>query len=174
MTGWLKTFLRADTGAATIEFALMFPVVVGLFMCSAEMGVIQLRQAMMERAMDIVVRDLRLGRAAYRDPDVLKAAVCAESLLLSDCETNMKLEMEPVSTRNFTVWDTSAGCIDRSQPINPVQRFNAGTNNEIVLIRFCYLHDPIFPAVGLGKVLPPVANGGYKMMASTFFVNEPT
>jgi len=170
----IKTFLRRDDGVATIDFTLMFPVVMGLFMCAAEMGAIQMRQPMMERAMDIVVRDLRLGKPEYRDPAVLKAAVCAEALLLSDCETNMKLEMGPVITRGFQYWDGGGDCIDRNQTVNPVINFTAGSNNEIMLIRFCYLHDPIFPAVGLGKALPPVVNGGYKMMASTFFVNEPT
>lgn len=170
----LKTFLRRDDGVATIEFALMFPIMIGLFMCSAEMGAIQMRQAMLERAMDIVVRDLRLGKPEYRDPNALKAAVCAEALVLTDCETNMSLEMGPVVTRGFTYWEGGAECIDRSLPVNPVTTFKAGANNEIMLIRFCYMHDPIFPAVGLGKALPPVVNGGYKMMASTFFVNEPT
>lgn len=174
MIARLKNFLCREDGEATVDFALMFPVVIGVFMCAAEMGGIQMRQAMMERAMDIVVRDLRLGKPEYRDPAVLKAAVCAEALLLTDCDTNMKLEMGPVATRGFTYQEGGGDCIDRNQPMNPVINFTAGANNEIMLIRFCYLHDPIFPAVGLGKVLPPVVNGGYKMMASTFFVNEPT
>jgi len=120
------------------------------------------------------VRDLRLGKPEYRDPAVLKAALCAEALLLTDCDANMKLEMGPVATRGFTYLEGSPDCIDRTQTTNPVINFTSGSNNEMMLIRFCYLLDPIFPAVGLGKALPPVVNGGYKMMASTFFVNEPT
>ncbi|WP_226779239.1 TadE/TadG family type IV pilus assembly protein [Oceaniglobus trochenteri] len=174
MINMLRTFLRRDDGVASVEFVLMFPLIMGIFLCSAEMGVIQMRQAMLERAMDVVVRDLRLGKPEYRDPDNLKAAVCDEALLLTDCETNMKLEMGPVPTRGFTYRTGSADCVNREQTSKPVVNYTSGANNEVMLIRFCYLHDPIFPAIGLGAILPPVTNGGYKMMASTFFVNEPT
>ena len=170
----IRKFLSREDGVASVEFALMFPIVMGIFLMSAELGSIQMRQAMLERSMDVVVRELRLGKPEYRDPNYLKSAVCAEALLLSDCEDNMKLEMGTVKTRGFTYWDGSGDCVDRSKTANPVTNFSSGANNEIVLIRFCYMHDPVFPAFGLGSVLPPVGAGGYKMMASTFFVNEPT
>ncbi|WP_108483404.1 TadE/TadG family type IV pilus assembly protein [Oceaniglobus ichthyenteri] len=170
----MKRFLAREDGIASLEFSLMFPIVMGIFMMSAEMGSIQLRQAMLERSMDIVVRDLRLGKPEYRDPIVLKQAVCDEALLLGDCMDNMKLEMGPVKTRGFSYWEGNGDCVERNQVSNPVINFTSGSKNEIMLIRFCYLHDPIFPAIGLGAILPPVVNGGYRMMASTFFVNEPT
>lgn len=168
------SFLRQETGNASIEFALTFPVVMGIFLMSAEMGLIQMEQAMLERAMDVAVRDLRLGKPEYRDPEVLRAAVCDQTLLIPDCMENLQLEMGPVDPREFAYWHGGASCVDRTQTSNPVINYTAGANNEMMLIRFCVLHDPIFPAVGLGKILPDSVNGGYKMTASTFFVNEPT
>ncbi|WP_157937636.1 TadE/TadG family type IV pilus assembly protein [Oceaniglobus roseus] len=159
---------------ASIEFALMFPIMMGFFMMSAEMGLIQLRQAMLERAMDIAVRELRLGNPAYRDPEALKAAVCDEVLLISNCLDDIMLEMGPVDPRDFIYSEGSVQCVDRTQALNPVVNYHSGAKNEAMLLRFCVLHDPIFPNTGLGKILPVAAGGGYRLIASTFFVNEPT
>jgi Flp pilus assembly protein TadG len=170
----LRAFGRKEDGVASVEFALMFPILISIFLMSAEMGVIQLRQAMLERSMDIAVRELRLGKPEYRNPENLMQAVCDESLLLKDCMDNMMLEMGPVDPRNFTYAAGSAECVDRNETANPVVNYTSGSNNETMLLRFCVLHDPLFPALGLGRILPQSVNGGYQMIATTFFVNEPT
>ncbi len=174
MINRIKRFLHLESGVASVEFSLMFPIFMMIFLMSGELGIIQMRQAMLERAMDIVVRDLRLGKPELRDPEVLKQAVCDEALLIVDCMENMQLEMGPINPRGFTVYQGGTRCIDRTQESNPVINYTSGSNNEPMLLRFCVLHDPIFPAVGLGKILPSSPGQGYPMIASTFFVNEPT
>ncbi|WP_145953433.1 TadE/TadG family type IV pilus assembly protein [Oceaniglobus indicus] len=165
---------RSDTsGVASIEFALMFPIMISIFLMSAEMGVIQLRQAMLERSMDIAVRQLRIGNPDFRNPEVLMQAVCDEALLIPDCMNNMNLEMAPVDARKFNYAQGTPECVTRKRTANPVISYKAGANNETMLLRFCIVHDPLFPAIGLGKILPQASDGGYRMIATTLFVNEP-
>ncbi|MBJ3761816.1 pilus assembly protein [Maribius pontilimi] len=173
MIGFLKKFLRREDGYATAEVALLFPAVLWPFMLAMETGLIQIRQVMLERAMDVVVRDLRLGNPDLDTGEKLKAALCAEVLIMGDCERDIMLEMGPVQVADFEGPTTRQACADRQKEVNPVTNYTPGATNEMMLLRFCILHDPILPAVGLGKILPREAGGGFALTASTFFVNEP-
>ncbi|RVT84544.1 hypothetical protein DXV76_12770 [Rhodobacteraceae bacterium CCMM004] len=171
----IDTFLRRDTqGTTSVEAALALPPLIFLFMTGAEMGIIQMQQVMMERGMDIVVRDLRLGDQDLRDPIKMKQAVCDEILLAPGCVDDLMLEMGPVDVPQFGYTEGSMACVDRTGQSNPVISYLAGSDNEMMLMRFCLLYDPVLPSFGLGAVLPKEPGGGYALTASTFFVNEPS
>ncbi len=50
-----------EDGTATIPFLLFLPFFMMLVISSLEMGMLMLRHVMLERALDMSVRDLRLG-----------------------------------------------------------------------------------------------------------------
>ncbi len=58
MIKYMKRLWRNEDGTSSVEFALMFPILMFIFLMAGEMGVIQLRQAMLERSMDIAVREV--------------------------------------------------------------------------------------------------------------------
>ena len=61
----LRALLRRlipEDGSATIEFALQVPVLITILLSGIELGLIQMRHVMLERSLDLTVRDVRLGR----------------------------------------------------------------------------------------------------------------
>lgn len=168
----LRRFLRREDGAATVELALFFPILIWPFMMAAETGFLQMRQAMLERAMDIVVRDLRMGREELSSTGAVKTAVCERIAIMPHCERDLLLEMLPVTVTGFQPPSDPPRCVDRSEEVAPVTTFTRGSGNDLMLMRFCILHDPIFPGIGLGKQLDN-DGAGHAMIARTFFVNEP-
>ncbi|MEZ5796379.1 MAG: TadE/TadG family type IV pilus assembly protein [Paracoccaceae bacterium] len=113
-----RAFRRQD-GTATIEFVLMVPIVLTIFMASIEAGFYMTKHVMMERGLDIVMRDLRLGKLGAVDHNSLRQKICAASLIMSDCESILKVEMRPVSTATFEMPSTPATCIDRGEETEP-------------------------------------------------------
>ena len=59
-----RKFRRDDTGSAAVEFALMFSVFFFILVSSVELGLMTVRSALLERALDMVVRDIRLTTGA--------------------------------------------------------------------------------------------------------------
>ena len=174
MRAWLWRKAREEDGSATIPFVIFLPFFMTLVMSSLEIGMVMMRQVMLERAVDLSVRDLRLDLWSG-DQHEFKELVCGRSALLPDCNNVLVVELRPVST---VTWEPLAGgatCIDRANPMDPKNfpKFEKGKGDEIMLIRACAKFDPIFPTTGLGLQLPKDNTGAYALISSTAFVNEP-
>ncbi|MDW3118993.1 MAG: TadE/TadG family type IV pilus assembly protein [Roseovarius pacificus] len=59
----LARFRRDDGGNASIEFVIIVPVFIALLVFSIELSLITLRHALLERGLDLTVRQIRLGYA---------------------------------------------------------------------------------------------------------------
>lgn len=166
--------LRSDErGTATVEFAIMFPIFATLFLSAVELGVISLRHSMLERGLDMAVRDIRLGTGTAPQHDDIKDAICNYAGLLPNCDTNLRLEMINVDPRAFTVPPADADCIDHSEDSNPLRSFATGQENEMMLLRACLVFSPVFPTAGLGYYLDHDGAGNAAMTATSAFVQEP-
>jgi len=164
---------RREDGTATIEFVLLFPLLMYLFLSSVEVGVYLMRSVLLERALDINVRALRLGTLSPMTSDELRARICADALVLKDCESSMTIELLPISTSSWTFPQEQVTCVNRDSEIDPVLEFNPGSQNEIMLVRACVIADPFFPSTSLVMDMPLDASGGYAIAAMSTFVNEP-
>ena len=165
--------LRREDGTASIEFVLVVPVVLTVFMASIEAGFYMAKHVMMERGLDLVMRDVRLGRLGTINHTILRTEICEATPMLTDCNTVLKVEMQPVSTATFDMPSAPATCINRGNSTQPETKFTPGGSNEIMMVRICAIQDPIFPSTGIGLGLKKDALGGYQMIAGSFFVNEP-
>lgn len=163
----------AEDGTATIEFVLFFPLIMTVFMSAFESGLLMTRQVMLERAMDLSIRNLRLGSWANPTPAVLKQKICDWAGVIPDCMNVLMLELRPVSTTTWTPLDPNITCVQRNEVLQPLTEFVAGVQNEMMLVRACAVFDPIFPLTGLGLNLPLDPSGGYQLAATSAFVNEP-
>ncbi len=174
MTGFLRRFLRAEDGSSTIEFVILFPLVFGLVLSSIELGVLLTRQAMLDRGIDLTVRDLRLGGANRITHDQLKASICSHAIgLIPDCVNQLRLEMVPMDPRAWTPLRADVACVNRGAPATPVDRFSNGAPNRLMMLRACAVIDPYFSANVLG--FPNVAGGSARGLVSTAaFVVEPS
>ena len=169
----LRRLAREEDGTATIPFIMFLPFFMLLVMSSLEMGTLMLRHVMLERALDMSVRDLRLGTWSNPTHEEFKRTVCNRAGVIPDCMNVLLVELRPVST---TTWEPLAGgpiCVDRAEPIKPVTTFDPGVGDNMMLIRVCSNFDPIFPTSGLGFQLPRDNTGAYALVSATAFVNEP-
>lgn len=180
MTRFLRMWRRwrdDESGVSTIEFAIVSPLFFMLLLMGTEAGVLMTRQVLMDRATDIAVRDLRLGRLDADTPQerhaLIRDRICENAIMVADCQTNLLLDLQPIST---DVWDfpaTPAACYDRVNNAAPLTTVMPGGANTLMMIRACVVIDPLFPTSRWGLNLPLDASGGYQMFALTSFVNEP-
>lgn len=170
----LRRFRRSEQGSVTIDFVLVFPVFLTIMLASFEAGYSMIRMVMLERALDLTVRDLRIGTLgqAPTHPEV-RVQLCNYSSLFPNCLSEVKLEMQVINRVNWTGFTTPATCIDRTTDIEPALGFQQGGSNEIVTVRACAVFDPFFPTTKWGLRMPLDASGGYQIASMSAFVNEP-
>ena len=169
----LRRFRRNDDGTATLEFAILFPAFITILLSGVELGMITLQHAMLERGLDLAVRDIRLGTGNAPQHDEIKDDICEYAGLIEHCQSTLRLEMVQVDLRNVVEWDTSPDCVDSSEEVQPVRSFVNGQENELMLLRACVKFDPIFPTTGLGKQLTVDGAGQAALVATAAFVQEP-
>ena len=173
----LRRFLRRaagdESGSSTIPFAIMMPFFLLLVMSSLEMGTVMVRHVMLERALDLTVRDLRLGLWVPHNSNELKSKICNNAGILPNCGRNLLVELRTVSKATWQPLSSGPVCVDRAATVQPVTTFLTGTSNDMMLIRACVKFDPIFATSGLGFQLPKDNTGAYALVSSTAFVNEP-
>jgi hypothetical protein len=169
----LRRLARRDDGGMTVEVALLMPLFITLMLCTIEAGMVMVRHTMLDRALDITVRDLRLGR--YEAPTLaeLREDICAHVTVMPNCRRDLMIELRPISRTTWAMPTGRQPCIDRTTAIEPATTFIPGGENELVLIRVCAIFDPLFPTTPWGLGLPLDASGGYQLLAMSAFVNEP-
>lgn len=166
-----RRFRRREDGTSTIEFVIVFPAFVMIILGSYEIGYYTVSHAMMDRGLDLAMRDVRLGRMNPVTSDTLKGAVCEYARYVSGCDDNIHIALEPVDAANFTA-PTVAECIDKGAQTTPDTTFEDGDENELMLVRACMSVQPIFPTTWLGGALQ--SDGEQLVMVTTAaFVNEP-
>jgi hypothetical protein len=177
----LRRFLADESGTASIEFIFMFPIVFLIFTASFEASLYMVRHVMFERAVDIVVRDIRLGNMDGVSHVDLKREICRTGMMvgsINTCVDSMRIWMQPISTADFAMVAPPRSCVDKSQPINtedpPGAEFAYGEDNEIMLMRICWKEEPMFPTTMISIRMPqdPV-DGNYALVVTSVFVNEP-
>ncbi|NGM46418.1 pilus assembly protein [Rhodobacter sp. SGA-6-6] len=169
----LSRLFRREDGTATVEFVLVVPVVISIFMASVEAGFYMAKHVMLERGLDLVMRDIRLGNLGTFENNKLRKLICEATPILVDCENTLMVEMRPISTSTFAISADPATCVDRGESTEVDDHVEPGGSNEIMIIRVCAIQDPIFPSTGIGLHLRADARGGYQMVTASVFVNEP-
>ncbi len=165
---------RSEHGAAAIEFVIIFPLIMMVFLSTIEAGVYAMRKAMLKRALDLTVRGLRLGQFVDPDHEALKARICdAAGAVVPNCRGTLLLELRPLDSAAWALPDPAARCIDRRESVLPVTRLIAGAGDQMMIVRACAVTDPVFPHNALGLRMPVDGSGGYAIVATSAFVNEP-
>lgn len=176
MTGFIRRLtqaLRREDGTATMEFVLVIPVLLTIFMASFESGLIMVRSILLEQSVDMTMRELRLGHYPNADADLLKREICSRTIIFAKCESNIMLEMQRVSTATWAMPSTPVTCVDREEEVQPVLFLQIGQQNDVMLMRVCIVQDLMFPTTGIGLGLPKDAGGGIGLITETAFVTEP-
>lgn len=169
----LRRFARNQDGQATVEFALYFTVIFLLLATGVELAHLNLRHAMLERSVDIAVRDIRLNTGDVPAYDTVRTAICDGASILVDCESNLRLEMVQVNPRSFEPTLTPVDCINAEEDPRPVRNFVPGTDNDLMLLRACLKFKPILPTTGVGAYFNTDQEGFAQLIVTSAFVQEP-
>jgi hypothetical protein len=168
-------FRRRDDGGPTIEFVLVFLPFMVLLVSAYELGLMMTRHVMLERGLDMAVREVRLNTGSDLDEQDLRRMICNAAGIIPDCTTTMRLEMRPIDPDNWSNIPRQASCINVSEPFEPARNFNNGADNEIMVLRACGLFRPMLPEFGLGYVLSRShSDRHYRLVSMSAFVMEPS
>ena len=167
---------RDESGASSIEFVILFPVFMSVFFAGFESGYLMVRNVMLERSVDLAVRDLRLGDPVPPTFDQFKQSICENAFFISNCNTRVQVQLRPV---DMTTWGPLPGdprCVDVENPLEPFDptQYNVGGNNELMMVRVCALFRPMFPTTGPALDMQYDSEGNYALVVTTAFVNEPS
>ena len=168
-----KAFRRED-GTASMEFVLMVPVVLLIFMSSFESGLLMTREILLEQAVDLTMRELRLGHYPVVSNVVLSREICSRTIIFPNCEQNIVIELDRITTTTWAVPTNITQCINSSAPVQPVVNLNAGQENDLMLVRVCVSLPAMFPHMGLALAMPMDSLGNYILLARSAFVVEPS
>jgi len=168
-----STFRREEDGNMTVDFMLALPTAFLFAAATFEIGMIGLRDVMLERAVDVTVRDVRTGQIPAPTHSALVARICSEAMVIQDCTSNLKLQMVRNDIRDFTPLGNQPDCIDRAEDGEPLVNFVNGGNNELMVLRACSLFDPVLPTATIGAAIPKQSEGAYALVATSSFVLEP-
>lgn len=164
---------RDQRGSASIEFVILVPAIMTLFMMSIEVGMMMTRGLMLDRGIDIAMRELRLGNLSPMTHDQLKSEICKNSLIIPDCENSISVELMPINATGWTPAITRPTCYDKAEPVKPALQFTPGGANEVMIVSACVTFKPFFPTTGLAATIKLQNSGEYAMIATSAYVNEP-
>lgn len=171
----LTKLWRNEDGVAAMEFVLMVPVFLSIFMAAFECGLLMTRAILLEHAVDVTMRELRLGHYPEVSNVVLKDEICRRTIIFSDCDSNITVQLDRISTTTWSIPTPPPVCRNRDDDAEPVVDLgNVGTDNDLMLMRVCVSLPAIFPGMGLAMELPKDELGNYALVARSAFVVEPS
>lgn len=177
MTQFISNHLRSwwarENGSTTLEFLMIFPAILIMFLASLEIGFYMSRITMLERSLDINIRELRLGGLEPATHEQLVKQICRDAMFTTSCPNDVLVELLPISTDTFEMPERSVTCVNRDEDIDPVITFEPGRENEIMLVRICAVVDPIFASTSFTLGMQEAAENGFLITAASTFVNEP-
>lgn len=173
LIAYLRRFRRSEDGNVTIEFVIMVPFMLMIFLSTFELGMLMTRHVMLDRAIDLTVRDVRLGRIEDMSHDNVVAEICERFPIMASCADDLRLEMRPLNPRNFVNIATGGDCVDREDDSRSVRQFVHGTPNQLMILRACALFNPFFPTTGLGASIPRRSGDAYALISTASYVIEP-
>lgn len=169
----MQRLVRDEEGSSTIEFIIVSPVLLFTFFWMFEIGYVMIQQMMLDRALDITIREMRLSDSESFTQDYITSAVCNEALIFDDCATSLVLELTPIASA-ADIPTSAIQCVDRTENVTPVTSFNTGGRGEIVYVRACMVVDPLLGHTTIGIDFTTDASGGLMLYAKSAFLNEPS
>jgi Flp pilus assembly protein TadG len=165
---------KSEDGNATIEFVIVIPVFLLLFVSIFELGMATIRLTMLEHGLDVTMREIRLGTGADFSHADIRSSICDAATVLKDCNQNLQVEMVVVDTNTWALPAAAATCIDRNATVEPVLTFSNGAQNDLMFIRACFAVEPLYPTFGLGAIIETDAAGSMFLVAKSAFAQEPS
>lgn len=163
---------RNESGAVSAEFMIAFPVILMIMFAAIDVGVTNMRQVFLSRAVDLSVREVRLGNVS--NSVRLSELICSQTSMLPNCLQNITVEMRPIDTSTFDGLDDPFQCVNIEDEIRPAVTFIPGAGaQELMLIRVCVAAEPFLRITGMVNDMPVNGSNQYVIVNTSVFVNEP-
>ena len=175
-------FLRDERGNASLEFVIAFPFFMALMFMMGEVAVFQTRAILLDRGVDLAMRDLRIGALKNPTHNRIKDKICQGAFLIeSTCNAGLRIEFIPVNPATGDFERTQPSCRDlpaEADELNPIIfDVNAGQRGEIMFMSVCLVVHPFIPGGLMGTLLrvqSPISDSTrYALIAQSAFMNEP-
>ena len=114
----ISRFLRTEDGTATVEFVIVFPIIIIIFVAAFETAMLLTRQVIMERSLDSAVRHLRLTSGLSVTHDAIRENICENSPVLLNCNEALLLDLRVIDQETYNLPDYHTLCVDRSGVVN--------------------------------------------------------
>ena len=168
----LRRFRRSEDGTVAFDFVMWFPFFLVLMMMGVEIGLVGIKHVKLERSLDETVRWVRLNTGTSPTHGDLKQMICSTDPV-ADCINNVQLEMRSMDLRNWAALPEDYDCIDRAEPIDPMDELSLCMDNELMVLRVCAEFNPFMPKGLFGSLLTVNEEGYASLRKSTAFVQEP-
>lgn len=170
-----KRFRKSEDGTSTVEFAILVPLVFSIFVAALESGLMMVRWTSIDRASDMVIRQLRLGQLANPTARLLREEICERTYMIENCFENTVVEITEINRTTFQMPAADEPCVTRTDAIIvPVTTITPGQQNDLMLIRVCVTVDALFPTSVYALPIDYDAQGGYALSVASVYVNEPS
>jgi len=177
----LRKFRKRQDGTVSVEFVILFPIFIFVLLTGFESGFYMVRNVMLDRAVDIAMRDVRLGNTMNtpgQPPDIaaLKRRICNEASIFPNCMQMVQVELRPVpiAPGGIAAVTGNTRCVDTSAPnLPPSTVYDTGEGNSMMVVRVCALADPLFPSTRLATGMAADPQGNLALITINAFVNEP-
>lgn len=169
----LRRFRKSEEGSMLVPFALWMPVFLMLIISSIELGTVTIRHTVLERSLDMAVRDLRIGTGATTH-DALKEDICERATALPGCMDSLQLEMIPLTMTAWTAPPATADCVDKSEDFTPQRSFVHGGGGAVMMVRACYKFRPVTPISTFNASVAKDDDGYTGIVSTAAFVTEPS
>ncbi len=172
LAAFLPDEMRREDGTASMEFVLVIPIIMMIFMASFESGLLMTRSIMLEQAVDIAMREVRLGHLSPVTNETLTEEICSLTVIFPNCENTLKIQMNRIDTATWQIPVAPDQCIVRDELAVAATEPDPGAQNDLMLVRACVVLEAMFPTSGIAMNLP-LDDGGYALVARTAFSVEP-
>lgn len=173
-----QRFSREEDGTTSLEFVIVFPVFFGMFLMTYESGMISARHVMLERGVDMAIREVRIGAMPNPTRDSLRERICDIAGIIPDCMNQLEIELLQRDPMNWVAVSPTVRCIDRGEVLQDPVTIDPLGNNQLMVLRACARIDPFLPTSGLGKAIVEnnsgaASGGSYALVSMGAFVVEP-
>lgn len=168
----LSQFGRSTRGAAAVEFALVSAPLVAIILAMLQTSMVFFFEQTLQTVAQRSARQLMTGAAqtASMTQSQFHSLVCTNAGNLFTCN-NIMVDVQAASTFSATNTSPIALTYNGSGTVTNSWNYAPGNPGDVVIVRLMYDWPVFGQMLGLGLSNQP--DGGYLMVATAVFKNEP-
>jgi Flp pilus assembly protein TadG len=169
-SGRFSGFLKNRRGAALVEFAIVAAALFLLIFGIIEICLLFWASYELENGVATAARLVRTGQvqSGGLDASRIKAQLCSQAVILSNCATTVQLDVETFGTLGAM---RAPSAVDNAGKLRSAFTCDPGGPGAYVLVTAFYEWPLVTPLVS--AVLGNLADGNFLLRAAAAFKNEP-